>query len=80
MKLGDWLKMTKTRQYVFAQRIGVTASVVSDYVHDRMVPSPERWERIVAETGGAVTPNDHLSDGAQKTIADARREPAGAVQ
>lgn len=59
MKLADWLKMTKTRQYVFATRIGVRASMVSDYCNGRAIPQrPEVVTAIVRETGGLVTPND----------------------
>lgn len=59
MKLADWLKMTKTRQYVFATKIGVTASMVSDYCNGRAIPQrPDVIEAIHRETGGQVTPND----------------------
>lgn len=59
MKLGDWLKSTKTRKYVFAAKIGVTAGMVSDYCAGRARPQrPEVMEAIHRETGGQVTPND----------------------
>jgi DNA-binding transcriptional regulator YdaS (Cro superfamily) len=59
MKLADWLKMTKTRQYVFASKIGVTTSMVSDYVHGRAKPTrPDVIDAIYRLTGGKVTPND----------------------
>lgn len=78
MMLADWLKKTRTRQYIFARKIGVRDSVVSDYVNGRLQPSAETWERIVAATGGEVTPNDHLSDKAKRVIEGAR-EPAEAA-
>lgn len=59
MKLADWLKMTKMRQYVFARRVGVTSSMVSDYCHGRAVPQRlDVVEKIFRETDGQVTPND----------------------
>lgn len=61
MKLADWLKKTKTRRYAFAQRIGVRASVVSDYCKGRYCPRPKVAEAIIRETGGEVTANDFLS-------------------
>lgn len=59
MKLGDWLKMTKTRQYKFAAKVGVSAGMVSDYVAGRARPSrPEIYDAIACETGNLVLPND----------------------
>jgi DNA-binding transcriptional regulator YdaS (Cro superfamily) len=61
MKLAEWLKRTKTRRYQFAERIGVRASVVSDYCKGRYCPRPKVAEAIIRETGGEVTANDFLS-------------------
>lgn len=61
MKLAEWLKKTKTRRYRFAERIGVRASVVSDYCNGRYCPRPRVAEAIIRETGGEVTANDFLS-------------------
>jgi DNA-binding transcriptional regulator YdaS (Cro superfamily) len=61
MKLADWLRQTKTRRYVFAERIGVRPSVVSDYCNGKYCPRPKIAEAIIRETGGAVTANDFLS-------------------
>jgi DNA-binding transcriptional regulator YdaS (Cro superfamily) len=61
MKLSDWLKQTKTRKYQFAARIGVSASVVTDYCEGRLYPRREIAEAIIRETGGQVTANDFLS-------------------
>lgn len=59
MKLADWLKMTKTRQYVFASKIGVSPGMVSDYCNGHAIPQrPEVLVAIARETGGLVTPND----------------------
>ena len=61
MKLADWLKKTGTRRYVFAKRIGVQPSVVSDYCKGRFCPRPKVAEAIIRETSGEVTANDFLS-------------------
>jgi len=61
MKLADWLKETKIRRYVFAERIGVQPSVISDYCNGKYCPRPKIAEAIIRETGGAVTANDFLS-------------------
>lgn len=59
MKLADWLKKTRTRQYAFAAKIGVSAGMVSDYCNGLARPGrPEIFEAIARETGGEVTPND----------------------
>jgi DNA-binding transcriptional regulator YdaS (Cro superfamily) len=61
MKLAEWLKQTKIRRYVFAERIGVQPSVISDYCKGKYCPRPKVAEAIIRETGGAVTANDFLS-------------------
>lgn len=70
MKLADWLKQNGTKRYVFAGRIGVTASMVTDYCEGRTMPGRDKLESIVRETSGSVTANDFLSAEAVATIAD----------
>jgi DNA-binding transcriptional regulator YdaS (Cro superfamily) len=60
MKLADWLKKTGTRRFIFARRIGVQPSVISDYCNGRYAPRRKTAEAIVRETGGEVTANDFL--------------------
>lgn len=60
MTLSDWLKQTKTRKYRFAERIGVPASVVTDYCKGRYRPSPDIAQAIIRETDGLVTADDLL--------------------
>lgn len=60
MKLADWLKQTKTRRNAFAVRIGVTASMITEYCEGRMWPGRDKMESIVRETDGEVTANDFL--------------------
>lgn len=72
MRLADWLKQTNTLRYVFAEKIGVSASVVTDYCEGRIWPGKDKIEAIVKATRGAVTANDLLSDDARRTIERAR--------
>ena len=62
MKLGDWLKRNQVSRTDFARRIGVSPGAVTLICreHGSWI-SRETAERIVAETQGAVTPNDFLS-------------------
>ena len=61
MKLGDWLKRNQVTRADFARRIGVSPGAVTLICREhRSWLSRETAERIVAETLGAVTPNDFL--------------------
>jgi 3,4-dihydroxy 2-butanone 4-phosphate synthase/GTP cyclohydrolase II len=62
MKLGDWLKRNQVTRADFARRIGVSPGAVTLICrqHGSWL-SRETAERIVAETCGAVTPNDFLN-------------------
>lgn len=60
MKLEQWLKKTKTRRYVFAERIGVTPSMITDYCAGKSWPQRDKFEAIARETDGKVMPNDFL--------------------
>jgi 3,4-dihydroxy 2-butanone 4-phosphate synthase / GTP cyclohydrolase II len=62
MKLGDWLKRNGVTRADFARRIGVSPGAVTLICREHgSWLSRETAERIVAETLGAVTPNDFLS-------------------
>jgi 3,4-dihydroxy 2-butanone 4-phosphate synthase/GTP cyclohydrolase II len=62
MKLGDWLKRNQMSRADFARRIGVSPGAVTLICREHgSWLSRETAERIVAETQGAVTPNDFLS-------------------
>ena len=58
MRLADWLKENDIRRRDFASRIGVSNGWVTWLCDGRAWPSREIAEKIAAETGGAVTPND----------------------
>jgi 3,4-dihydroxy 2-butanone 4-phosphate synthase / GTP cyclohydrolase II len=62
MKLGDWLKRNQVTRADFARRIGVSPGAVTMICREHgSWLSRETAERIVAETLGAVTPNDFLN-------------------
>lgn len=60
MKLGDYLREEGEAVSAFAERIGTSAETVRRYVNGTRWPERENAERIVAATGGKVTPNDFL--------------------
>jgi 3,4-dihydroxy 2-butanone 4-phosphate synthase/GTP cyclohydrolase II len=61
MKLSDWLRRNSVSRAEFARRIGVSPGAVTLICRDDGAwLSRETAERIVAETGGVVTPNDFL--------------------
>ncbi len=61
MKLADWLKREGVRRTDFARRIGVSPGAVTQICREEGAwISRETAERIVAQTRGAVTPNDFL--------------------
>jgi 3,4-dihydroxy 2-butanone 4-phosphate synthase/GTP cyclohydrolase II len=62
VKLGDWLKRNQVTRTDFARRIGVSPGAVTLICREHgSWLSRETAERIVAETQGAVTPNDFLA-------------------
>lgn len=65
MRLADWFKIrnadgSRRLKYVFAEKIGRTPSMVTDYCDGNAWPDRETMEAIVRETGGEVTANDFL--------------------
>ena len=71
MKLADWLVRSGVKRVDFARRIGVSPGAVTLICRDDGAwVSRETAERIVAETRGAVTPNDFL-DGAGASMGSA---------
>ncbi len=64
MKLAEWLTRSGVKRADFARRIGVSPGAVTQICReDGAWLSRETAQRILAETRGAVTPNDFL-DGA----------------
>ncbi len=67
MKLADWLRRNGVSRAEFARRIGVSPGAVTLICRDDGGwLSRETAERIVAETRGAVTPNDFLGEPPRK--------------
>ncbi|MBV8473148.1 MAG: 3,4-dihydroxy-2-butanone-4-phosphate synthase [Hyphomicrobiales bacterium] len=61
MKLADWLMREGVKRADFARRIGVSPGAVTQICRDEGAwLSRETAHRILAETRGAVTPNDFL--------------------
>lgn len=65
MKLADWLRIpnpdgSKKRKYRFAERIGVTPTMITEYAEGRIWPGRDKMEAICRETDGQVTANDFL--------------------
>ena len=80
MKLGDWLKRNTVTRADFARRIGVSAGAVTLICReDGAWLSRETAERIVAETRGAVTPNDFLVHAPRPSKADDMLHPVAAA-
>ena len=62
MKLDDWLRRNHVSRAEFSRRIGVTPGAVTQICReDGAWLSRETAESILAETAGAVTPNDFLN-------------------
>ena len=82
MKLGHWLKRNGVTRADFARRIGLSPGAVTLICREHgSWLSRETAERIVAETMGAVTPNDFLSAGPPASIGlDMLNPVADAIQ
>ena len=62
MRLADWLLRNGVKRSDFARRIGVSPGAVTQICrNDGAWVSRETAEQIVAQTRGAVTPNDFLA-------------------
>lgn len=58
MTLKDWLIEKGLSHGQFAEMIGRTSEAVRRYAAGDRIPDRETMPKIVAETGGHVTPND----------------------
>jgi 3,4-dihydroxy 2-butanone 4-phosphate synthase / GTP cyclohydrolase II len=66
MKLDGWLRRNHLTRAEFARRIGVTPGAVTQICREEGAwLSRETAERVLAETAGAVTPNDFLNSALQ---------------
>ena len=67
MKLSTYLELTKTNDEDFGRRIKRNRSTVSRIRRGLIQPDWETIERILRETGGAVTPNDFVSESSRSS-------------
>ena len=58
MTLDEYLRQQKLTEASFAEVIGSTQQSVHRYRRNTRVPRPAVMERIVAATGGKVSPDD----------------------
>lgn len=58
MRLAQYLTEKDISPTEFARRLGKPQATISRYVNRQRIPDAESMALIVAETGGAVTPND----------------------
>lgn len=58
MDLRQYLDENDLSAAKFAEKIGVTPMSIFRYLRRERVPQAEVLARIIAETGGKVTPND----------------------
>lgn len=63
MTLDAWITSTNTPDNEFARRIGVSRVTLFRLKTGRRLPDRSVMEKINAETGGAVTPNDFFNIG-----------------
>jgi 3,4-dihydroxy 2-butanone 4-phosphate synthase/GTP cyclohydrolase II len=62
MKFADWIKQQGFSQIEVGHQLGISQGHVSDLCAGRFWPSRAVALKILRLTGGAVTPNDFLSD------------------
>jgi transcriptional regulator with XRE-family HTH domain len=67
-RLARWLEERRMTDRAFADRLGVSQPTVSRWASGSIVPSWQHMERIAVETGGAVRPDDWLSDDARTRL------------
>ncbi|OSQ38989.1 hypothetical protein TMES_09845 [Thalassospira mesophila] len=58
MKLEQWLSNTQTSRSAFAERIGVSKSVVTKWCSGEVLPRTVPLLAIYRVTAGQVSPND----------------------
>ena len=58
MKLALWLQINKVIPTEFANKIGVSPSLVHKYLYEDAIPRPKLMQIIYERTCGAVTAND----------------------
>lgn len=64
MTLGEWLKREGRTQAWVAGRLGVSRSLVNDWIKGRRIPKRNHVEMLTVLSTGAVRPSDWLDPGA----------------
>ena len=62
MKLIKWLIKSDISKKEFAERIGISESLVYHYLSGKRYPSSSTARKIMEATNGAVTPNDFIGE------------------
>ena len=62
MKLSDFLNNNDIDAASFAESLGVTREAVRLWLSGDRTPRPALMRKFIAETNGAVTPNDFLAE------------------
>lgn len=75
MRLDDWIKAQGTTRAKFAERVGVSPSLIAQLCTDRVWPGKGVAARIAAETSGEVTANDFLPEGTPTAPPQADEQP-----
>lgn len=60
MQLADYLTESSITRAAFAEKIGVSQSLITQLCQNQVWPGRDVAARIVEATGGKVTPNDFL--------------------
>jgi 3,4-dihydroxy 2-butanone 4-phosphate synthase/GTP cyclohydrolase II len=60
MKLDDYLNSKSITRAAFAEKVGVSGGLVTQWCDGSTWPGRENAQRIIEATGGEVTPNDFL--------------------
>ena len=69
MRLDQFLAQSKESRSSFARRVGLSPAAVTALCNDADVwVGRETAERIMAATGGAVTPNDFLGAAGRNSL------------
>lgn len=58
MKLAIWLQKNDLIPTEFANKIGVSPSMIHKYLYEDVIPRPKLMKAIHEKTCGAVTAND----------------------
>jgi DNA-binding transcriptional regulator YdaS (Cro superfamily) len=79
MKLEQYLGMHKISVVDFAERVGVSPSIVYRWINGAKIPRARHLRMIARLTRGAVTPNDFfgIASPAGPEIEEQRRFEAG---